>query len=175
MSTKQLSLDDLVRGLEYFGDRYEAFDVFARDVKDVGRALTEQTSGEAWPGGRPDEREPAFAFVRGRRTYKLRFHPSGFARLTRAKNGAVGGSENPVARSLLGAALAATVLDHVLPSAIVGFLVGAALGPEPDAPRRGFVMSYDLQAREWQAYDGPLANRVREVRLEADAALRSAG
>lgn len=171
MSTKQLALDDLVRGLEYFGDRYEALDVFARDVKDVGRALMEQAAGEV----RPDEAEPAFVFVRGGRTYKLRFHPSGFARLTRAKNGVPRGSENPVARILVGAALAATVLDQALPSAIVGFLVGATLGPGPDAPRRGFVMSYDPQTGEWQAYDGPLANRVREVRLEADAALRSAG
>ena len=48
-------------------------------------------------------------------------------------------------------------------------------GHGPDAPRRGFTMSYDPQTDEWGAYDGPLANRGREVRLEADAALRSAG
>jgi len=171
MSIKQLSVDDLVRGLEYFGDRYEALDVMARDTRDVGRALLEQKPGEV----RLASGEPAFVFARGGRAYQLRFHPSGIARVTRAKNGAVGVSENPVARSLLGAALAATVLDHALPSAILGFLVGGPLAAGPDAPRRVFTMSYDPQTGEWQAYDGPLANRVREVRLEADAALRSAG
>ena len=171
MSIKQLSLDDLVRGLEHFGDRYEALDVFARDVKQVGHALMEQKPGEMRLG----EGEPAFVFVRGGRAYKLRFHPSGIARLTRAKNGMVGLSENPVARSLLGAALAATILDNALPSSILGFLVGAKLGAGPDAPRRVFTMSFDPETGEWGAYDGPLANRVREVRLEADAALRSAG
>jgi hypothetical protein len=37
-----------------------------------------------------------------------------------------------------------------------------------------FIMSYDPAAKEWRAYDGPLANLVREKRLEADA-LRSTG
>jgi len=41
MSSQQLSLHDLVQGLEHFGDRYEALDVFARDVKQVGHALME--------------------------------------------------------------------------------------------------------------------------------------
>lgn len=171
MSIKQLSLDDLVRGLEYFGERYEALDVMARDIRDVGRALLEQKPGEV----RLASGEPAFVFMRGGRAYQLRFHPSGIARVTRAKNGAIGVPDTRVARSLLGAALEATVLNHSLPSAILGFLVGDVLGSGPDAPRRVFTMSFEPQTGEWQAYDGPLANRVREVRLEADAALRSAG
>jgi hypothetical protein len=102
-------------------------------------------------------------------------HPSGIARLTRAKNKMLSLSEDQVALGLLGAALEATTLDRALPSAVLGFLVGAALGGGSDAPRRVFTMSYDPAAKEWSAYDGPLANLIREKHLEADAALRSTG
>lgn len=171
MPTKQLSLDDLVRGLEHFGERYEALDVFARDITELGRALLEQRFGEL----RPVQGELAFLFDRAGRTYKLRFHPSGIARLTRAKNEQLGLTENQVAMGLLGAALGATVLDKSLPSAVLGFLVGATLGDATDAPKRVFTMSYDPQTEDWRAYDGPLARLLREKRQEVDAALRSAG
>jgi len=170
MSTKQLSLDDLVRGLEHFGERYEALDVFARDIREIGRALMERKFGEV----RPVQGEPAFVFDRNGRTYKLRFHPSGIARLTRAKNETLGLTENRVALEVLDAAFEATVLDNVLPSAVLGFLIGAALGDTTDAPRRVFTMSYDPATEAWRAHDGSLAQLLREKRLEADAALRSA-
>lgn len=170
MSGKQLSLDDLVRGLEHFGARYEALDVFARDIREIGRALMERKVGEL----RPVDGEPAFVFDRNGRMYKLRFHPSGIARLTRAKHEMLGLTEDRGARGVLVAAFGATVFDKALPAAILGFLVGAALGDATDAPRRVFTMSYDPATEAWGAHDGSLARLLREKRLEADAALRSA-
>jgi hypothetical protein len=170
MTTKQLSLDDLVRGLEHFGERYEALDVFARDIKEVGHELMERRFGEL----RPVQGEPAFVFDRSGRTYKLRFHSSGIARLTRAKKEAPGPTESQVALEFLGPAFGVTALDNALPSAVLGFLVGAALGDAADSPKRVFTMSYDPVMEQWHAYDGPLAKLLREKRLEADAALRSA-
>lgn len=172
MSSNQLSLDDLVRGLEYFGARYEALDVFARDLKEIGRAVMERRSRDLRPVGD----EPAFVFDRGGRGYKLRFHPSGIARLTRAKEGTLGLADSLAALGRLGAHLAATALDRALPSAVVGFLVGDKLGEAADAPRRVFTMTFDPSSRDWHAYDGaPLASDLREKRLEADAAFRSDG
>jgi hypothetical protein len=171
MSTNQLSLDDLVRGLEHFGTRYAALDVFARDIKEVGHALIERRFGDL----RPVSGENAFVFDRNNRRYKIRFHPSGIARLTRAKAETLGLTENQVALGLLGAAFGATVLDKALPSAMLGFLVGAAIGDAADAPKRVFTMTYDSTTGEWQAYDGPLAKLLREKRREADAALGSSG
>lgn len=171
MSSNQLSLDDLVRGLEHFGARYEALDVFARDIKEVGRALEEHRLGDL----RPVNGEPAFVFDRDGRRYKLRFHPSGIARLTRAKAETLGLADNWVALGLLGANFGATVLDKALPSAVLGFLVGNTLGDAADAPRRVFTMSFDPDSGAWRAYDGPLAKLLREKRREADAALGSGG
>jgi hypothetical protein len=171
MSTTQLSIDDLVRGLEHFGERYEAIDVFARDIKEVGHALMERRFGEL----RPVQGEAAFVFDRLGRTYKLRFHPSGIARLTRASKETPGSAGSQAVAGLLGAAFGATALDDALPAAVLGFLVGATLGNAVDAPRRVFTMRYDPQLEAWRAYDGPLAKRLRETRLEVDAALRSAG
>lgn len=71
-------------------------------------------------------------------------------------------------------ALHATVLDPVLPSATLGFLVGASLGEGSDA-RRVFPMCFDPQIQDWRVYDGSLATQLREKRREADTELRSAG
>ena len=80
MAAHQLSLSDLAQGLEHFGERYEALDVFTRDLKAVGQPVLEQRSDDL----RSVAGEPAFLFERDGRTYKLRFHPSGIARVTRA-------------------------------------------------------------------------------------------
>lgn len=171
MSSNQLSLDDLVRGLEHFGARYEALDVFARDIKEVGQAIAEHRLGDL----RPVQGEPAFVFERNGRRYKLRFHSLGIARLTRAKDEAIGLADNRVALGLLAPNFGATVLDKALPSAVLGFLVGNTLGEAADAPRRVFTMTFDPSSGDWRAYDGPLARLLREKRREADAALGSDG
>jgi hypothetical protein len=106
--------------------------------------------------------------------YKLRFHPSGIARVTRAMDETSGSTENPMALGSLDEALHATVLDPVLPSAILGFLVGPLLDEGSDS-RRVFPMCFDPQIRDWRVYDGSLATQLREKRREADRALRSAG
>lgn len=171
MNNHQLSLDDLVRGLEHFGERYEALDVFARDLREVGRSLMERKSGEPWPV----RGEPAVVFDRGGRTYKLRFHPSGIARLTRAQRETRRPSKSQTAPRQLGALLGTTVLDHALPAEVIGFLVGATLGDEIDAPRRVFTMHYDPSTEDWCAYDGSLLEMLREKRWEVDAVFRATG
>src|SRR5262245_32327638 len=103
MTANQLTLDDLVRGLEHFGSRYEALDVFARDIKELGRPLLQGQLGEL----RPMSGEPAFLFDRGERTYKLRFHPSGIARVTRARSELPRATGGPGAVGLIGAAYGA--------------------------------------------------------------------
>ena len=133
------------------------------------RALRERRLGEV----RAVKGEHAFVFERNNRRYKLRFHESGFARLTRAKDEPL--SETQVTLGILGAAVGATVLDKSLPAAVLGVLVGAALGNAADAPKRVFTMTLDPSSGEWVAYDGPLANLLRQKRREADAALGSDG
>lgn len=123
----------------------------------------------------PVKGENAFMFERSGRRYKLRFHESGIARLTRAKDEQLGLTENQLALGLLGAAFGATVLDKALPAAVLGFLVGTALGSAADAPKRVFTMTFDPSNGGWGAYDGPLADLLRRKRREADAALGTGG
>jgi hypothetical protein len=170
MAVHQLSLDDLARGLEHFRERYDALDVFTRDLRAVGQPVLEHRAGDLCPV----VGEPAFLFERNSRVYKLRFHPSGIARVTRAADETSGPTENPVALDSLDEALHATVLDPVLPSAILGFLVGELLGEGSDA-RRVFPMCFDPQIQGWRFYDGSVAPKLREKRREADSALRAAG
>ena len=163
---KQLTLDDLANGLEHFGSRYDALDVFARDIKDIGKSLMDRRL----EGVRPVSND-AIAFERSGKSYQLRVHgPSGVARLSRSTP-AQGLSDNQVTLGVLGAAFGATVLDKALPSALLGFLVGAALGTPTDSARRVFTMSYDPVTHEWGAYDGPLSRVVREKRREAERVL----
>jgi hypothetical protein len=169
MSSNQLSLDDLVRGLEHFGARYKALDVFARDIKELVRAAREDRLGDL----HPVQGEPAFVFERGGHRYKLRFHPLGIARLTRAKDEPPGPADPPVAQGLLAPHFGATALDNALPAAVLGFLVGDTLGDAADAPRRVFTMTFDPISGEWHAYGGPLAKLLREKRREAEATLGS--
>jgi hypothetical protein len=167
MNRYQLSLGDLVRGLEFFGDQYggyEALDVFTRDLQDVGRTLMERRSGEPWPV----QGEPAFVFERGGRGYKLRFHPLGIARLTRTRQERIGPTEHQAVLAPLNAALGATGLDVSLPAAIIGFLVGK----ETDAFRRVFTMHFDPSVKEWRGFDGSLLEILREKRQEAEAGFR---
>jgi len=174
MNRYQLSFDDLVRGLEFFGDQYggyEALDVFTRDLQDVGRMLMERRSNEPWPV----QGEPAFIFERGGRGYKLRFHPLGIARLTRTRREPLGPAESQATLEPLGASLDATTLNRWLPAAIIGFLVGERLGNGPHAGRRVFTMHFDPLAKEWGPYDGPLVELLREKRQEAEAAFRVVG
>jgi hypothetical protein len=170
MQAHQLSLDDLARGLEHFGERYDALDVFTRSLKAVGQPVLEQRSGDL----HSVLGEPAFLFERNGRVYKLRFHPSGIARVTRAAEERSGPTENPGALGSLDEALHATVLDPLLPSAILGFLVGELLAEGSDT-RRVFPMCFDPQIQDWRFYDGSVAPKLREKRREADSALRAAG
>jgi hypothetical protein len=174
MNRYQLSFDDLVSGLEFFGDQYggyEALDVFTRDLQKVGRTLLKRRSGEPWPV----QGEPAFVFERDGRAYKLRFHPLGIARLTRTRLDSIGPVEPQAELGLLSFSLRTTILNRSLPAAVIGFLVGERLGDSSHVFRRVFTMSFDPLVKKWGAFDGSLLELVREKRQEAEEAFCSAG
>ncbi|MDI1433873.1 hypothetical protein [Polyangium sorediatum] len=166
-----LTLSDLVSGLEEFGERYHALDVFVHDVEGLKRAL----DGEVEPGFEPIEGvgPVAFSIPYNGKHYRLTvFAEQGVARLTReegvraevltsaaigsAVGGAVGVAASPRPQVQEFAALAGMVL---------GLLVGAAIGAavaDSNAPRRVFALRFDPQMKEWRAYDGGLVRWMKE-------------
>src|SRR5689334_5506 len=108
MKNPQLKLNDLVNGLELFGERYEALEVFADDV-------LEMRSDVSVPGLSPADLEGRVFQFRGPngRAYEIRVIPeAGVIRVARVK-----ASDPPP--SISGSSLAA--------GALAGAAVGAAL------------------------------------------------
>ncbi len=172
-----LTLSDLVSGLEEFGDRYHALDVFVHDVEGLDRALNrEEVEGlQLIEGVGP----VAFAIGIGGKRYRLTvFAEQGVARLTReqgvrpefltgaAIGSAVGGAVGAAASRPQNQELAA------LAGMVFGLLVGAAVGAamaDSSASRRVFALRFDAEAKEWRAYDGGLVRWMKE-RLAAPGA-----
>jgi hypothetical protein len=109
-----------------------------------------------------------FAFRRNEVEYQIKVFKSGVARLSRRPTGPLGLSKEQVALGALGAAIGSS---KELPGMLLGFLIGAALGESPDAPRRVLTVRYDEKENRWLAYDGPLAKWIREQSPKADPAL----
>lgn len=167
----ELTLENLVSGLETFSDRYQALDVFIADVSEI-RALA---SGAQVPGLLREEDASSFVFRRNATWYRLQlFVDDGVARLTRntvqppqdsnAGSGAVVGGA-------LGAALGAAVaskkeaLGGAAAGLLLGLLVGAALGSTSAAgaspPRKVFALCFDPALGKWRAYDGGLVRWMK--------------
>lgn len=142
--TRSLSTSDLIGGLELFGDRYHAVDVFADDLD---------------PKAHP-EVEHRIVHHAGK-TYRYSVLPEhGVVRLARD-------SASPVAAgAAAGAALGLAVTaakkakgGELLRRAVLGVLVGGVIGAASETsqpPRRVFAMQFDRQAQQWKAYDGSL-------------------
>jgi hypothetical protein len=161
-----LTLSDLVQGLERQGDKYQALDVFAWQVRELRQALETRNFGELKLVDPLQPDRAWFAFQRDGKSYQVKVQESGVARLTRAA-GALGLTGEQVALGALGAIVGAS---KELPGMILGFLVGAALGSAPDSPRHVLTLRYDEQERQWRAYDGPLAKWMREQALKSSPA-----
>ena len=167
MTTARLKLMDLVRGLERFGDRYHAIDVFADDVEEVRTGAAVQGLQALDQEGRRYR-----LTVPGGKVYELElFATSGVVRLSRAQEGAASTSESTVLGGLIGGAAGAAVGsalskkgEWAAAGLVLGLLAGAALGgsTEVDAPRRVFTMSFDPNTRQWRVYDGGLVPWMKE-------------
>jgi hypothetical protein len=174
MKNPQLKLTDLVLGLERFGQRYDAIDVFADD-------LLELQSEEPVPGLYSldtDGKRFRYSAPSGA-TYDVDLLPdAGIVRLSRAKHP---GAE-PVQSGLVGAwlgATAGTAVDNALSKKgqgaaagiILGLLAGAVFGDilQPNAPRRVFTLRFDPSLGQWRAYDGGLVPWMKENLLPQSA------
>jgi hypothetical protein len=168
----KLKLSDLVLGLERFGERYGAIEVFADD-------LLEARSAEPIHGLRQldkDGRSYRYDSATGGSYVIDVFEQTGVIRLSRATPPASRSSSDPgaiIAAGLAGAAVGAAASKKGQGAAaglILGLLAGAALSggaAQPQAPQRVFALRFDPALGQWRAYDGGLVPWMKENLLLA--------
>jgi hypothetical protein len=164
--TQDLTLSDLVAGLERLGSRYKTLDVIAWNVRELREALESGTLGELTPIDASQPGRAWYGFQRNGVAYQLKVHESGVARLTRAATAGTARSSQLVT----GGASGLLATSKELPEIILGFLIGAALDASPGIARHALTIRYDEQEKQWRAYDGPLARWMREKALHAEPA-----
>lgn len=165
-----LTLSDLAAGLEKFGDRYSALDVFTHDVQGLDQLLAGQQSPES--SGLVKVGANIFSFSHGNRLYNFVVFPDyGVARVTR--NG--GMRPEAMAGAALGTAMGGVVGAAVsrpqdqeiaaLAGMALGLLIGGVIGSalaDANPPRRVFTLRFDADKRQWQAYDGGLIRWMKQ-------------
>lgn len=157
----RLSIPDLVHGLEQFGGRYEALDVFADD-------LVELKTGQPVPGLRAvDESGRRFALSAGSQAYTLELFDEGVVRLRKASSEQLGAGDAAVLGGAAGSAIGAASSkkgEAAAAGLILGMLAGALIGSaqQPQVPRRVFTLRFDPAARTWMAYDGALVGWMKQ-------------
>ena len=174
-----LTRRDLVAGLEEFGDRYQALDVFVHDVADLERAL----QGEHVAGLQPIEGvQPAsFAFSEAGGNYLLTvFADHGVARVTREQGilaqTMMGAAIGSAVGGAFGAAVASRPQSHeiaALAGMALGLLIGGVLGAtvaDSHPPRLVFALRFDPDTKQWRAYDGGLIRWMKERLAAPDLA-----
>lgn len=173
----KLTLSDLAAGLEELGDRYQALDVFAKDVANIDRLLHGEIVTALVPVAsqtEPEQRPLTFSFEHKGKRYHLRIFPThGVVRVTREPPGirtefalgaAVGAAIGGVAASSLGGKSADRELA-ALAGTILGLLVGAVIGGKvagTNPPRHVFALRFDPESKRWRAYDGGLLRWMKE-------------
>lgn len=164
MTTAQISVNELVPGLDNAPGWYAALAVFADNIDRFGLRGTWLRQYE--PG---TSRYP-FAF--SSKIYQLEFFPTHgvawLSRLPSRDNGPRITSGRAEARCFLSdfnrAVDVAKALkgDHAGFCPLLGLLVGAPLdGTLPDSPRRVFTMQFDPNWNRWEAYDGDLVRWMK--------------
>lgn len=165
----QLHLSDLVHGLETFGDRYSAIDVFADD-------LVEARSETPVPG-LADRGDGTFDYWFDAKPYRLVVsQETGVVRLSRLESPPAASKSNTGAEALVlgaltGAAIGAAASkkgDGAAAGLILGLLAGAALSSntkQRPAPFRVFTLRFDVDTGDWRAYDGGLVPWMKEALL----------
>jgi hypothetical protein len=163
---QDVTLSDLVAGLERLGSRYKTLDVIAWNVRELRETLESGRLGELTSLDVSHPERAWYGFQRNGAAYELKVHESGVARLSRAANGSSRASNQLVVGGARGLAAA----SKELPDIVLGFLIGGAIDASPHAPRRVLMIWRDEQEKQWRAYDGPLESWMREKALRAERA-----
>lgn len=173
----KLSVSDLAAGLEELGDRYQALDVFAKDVADIERLQRGEVVTNLVPARdqtQSGQEFPVFSFAHGDKRYRLRIFPThGVVRVTRETPDirpevALGAAIGAAAGGAAGIALADESVDRefaALAGTILGLLIGAAIGGKvagTNPPRHVFALRFDPESKTWRAYDGGLLRWMKE-------------
>lgn len=166
---RRLSVDDLIKGLEFFGDHYHSLGVFADDIQELRDwSETQQPSAALMP---LDTEGKLFLVGTGDQTYRLEiFSKEGTARFSRWT-----GSRPPKDQTREVAAIHAALRaaeekkGKGIPLMILGLLVGEPLG-DPKAPVGWlvFTMEFDLEERTWIGYSGGLVPWMKASLLPAN-------
>lgn len=174
MRNPQIKLTDLVLGLERFGERYEAIDVFADDI-------LETRSAQPVHGLRAlDTEGKLFRYAASTGTsYDIELFPdAGIVRLSRVKQPGAQVTEANVVGVIAGAIAGAAIGNALSKKGegaaaglVLGLLAGAALrgSMQPNAPRRVFTLRFDPTLGQWRAYDGGLVPWMKEHLLPRSA------
>lgn len=162
--TQKLTIADLVAGLDQFGMRYNALDVFADDVADLGAARAGRV-----PRGWRRLDDPALFEVRvGSTPYYVRlFENAGVVRLLREPDVAAG--SNAAGGALIGALAGAAIGvaaskkgEGLVGGLLLGLLVGAMIGnAQEPSPHHVFTMRFDPATRSWRTYNGALVRWMK--------------
>lgn len=141
-----LKIDEIASGLERFPGKYDAIDVYVKDV-DVDPAQLGTT-----------------ITLDGNRRYRLELKPEfGVLRLRRDESSTGSGA-------LIGAVVGGTIglaaskkPEAILGATVLGMLVGTVLFPdEAQSPRQVLTMKFDPLRRTWRAYSGSLVPTMKE-------------
>jgi hypothetical protein len=154
-----LRVDDIIAGLEKYPDKYDALDVYLKDVEEVVQWGETSHPPSNWTSKGPDvyfvnDKAKAYVVQIKEREGVLRLRrPSQSDPATGAIVGGLGG-----------AALSAAISrkpEAILGTVVVGMLVGALVAAE-EPSRRVFSMKFDPNTRGWRAYSGALLPAVKQ-------------
>jgi hypothetical protein len=150
----ELTLQDLARGLEEFGERYDAINVFADDVREL--ATDEPVTGAQ----ALDETNKHFQVSVGAESYRLDIFDDGGVRLSRTTQRLGAGGGGVLGRAA-GAALDAAATKKGVPAApVVGLLTGGLIANT--SSRHVLTLRFDPATRQWGAYDGGLVSWMKQ-------------
>lgn len=165
-----LTLSDLAAGLEKFGDRYSALDVFTHDVQELEQLIEGQQVPES--SGIIKHGPNVFSFPYGNQRYQFVVFPDhGVVRVTR--NGGIrpetmaGAALGTAMGGVVGAAVSRPQAQEIaaLAGMALGLLVGGVIGAavaDANPPRRVFALRFDADKKQWIAYDGGLVRWMKE-------------
>jgi len=154
-----MTVSNLVAALDRF-PAYHAIDVFADDLAELRQPIP--------PSMHPlDAQGRGFLVTHQDRNFKLDIFPErGVARLS--KHGpatAAGAGIGELTGSLVAAAIDTASKQKgagLLGGALLGLLVGAALGGVAGDARRVFALMYEPAVGQWRAYDGGLLRWMKD-------------
>jgi len=168
MTTPGLTLDDLLRCLDDFAPQYSMLDVFVDDVEEMAPGTQIENMHQLDASGL------RYVLIRQTGAYRMELFPQdGVLRLSKEQKPSMTGSEAAALGAIVGAVAgtaAATAAGTsaakkgagALAGGALGLLVGAALAPRPDAPRRVFTLQFDPAAHAWVPYDGGLVAWMKQ-------------